>query len=852
VDLGPETIVASAVATDEPFGADTSGETDASRAIQRAIDAVAEQNGGVVFLPAGRYRIESGLELKQGVALIGEWRHPHHEEYFEGTLLLAHAGRGDPDGTPLIEGQRWTTMKNISVWYPEQSPDSIVPYPPTVGGNIQTIKNVTFYNAYVAIAFDRFNSGELANVYGTALSMGVFTPLATAFSWVRNVEFSNRYWAMGAKAIEGQKLSETNKKSVEQYTRRYMVGFKFERIDVAAVHGIAAPDAAVPVLLQTGSDTKRNYGFGVTAADIPPRDHRKEVDWAPWYFRFRYGNVDNVPETPNKTYTPITPPSPGERDAGAVVAPTQDPYGAAGDGETDDTKAIQRALADIGDGGGGTVYLPQGQYRITDQLTVPEGVELRGAAGTVLPRTGNVDRQGQTVLQLDTEPAANDPDTDPAPIHIGDSAGIRGITLLHPDQRVPTEDGVETKADLRSYPFTIRVDGSGSWVQDILLVNSYNGIDVNGDESTIRSLWVSAYNEGIRVGKGAENVSLAKIAVSWGPAWQYYWLNGSEQDVSVRESHEKMYTFMDNNPVTAYRIGDCSGLTTWGIAGFYVDTYLHLMEGAGGGPTNATFWLNMSDVPQTVSLQADAGSTIDFIGYFATGQTEATNFVEIGDGDPTGLEIYGRNVMDQFHNHPFSFTEETLELYNERSLVSDQPITTGWLEDEQRTTTPETTPPERAIDRDDRTAWVGEPGQFLEVDLGEQTTITGFGVKSAGWFGPLEDNITRAELWVSTDGDGVHRRRERRSDSGRAASDREVLHGAVGSEFQQVGTLPFPVTRTSSVPASKDSAPTPRQEARYVQLRLPDPDVDRVKITDWEVYGHKPGVFPTVDSGDHR
>ena len=51
------------------------GEADASVDIQRAIDIIAEGggtfNGGTVFIPAGRYRIDNTLVLKSGVRLLG-------------------------------------------------------------------------------------------------------------------------------------------------------------------------------------------------------------------------------------------------------------------------------------------------------------------------------------------------------------------------------------------------------------------------------------------------------------------------------------------------------------------------------------------------------------------------------------------------------------------------------------------------------------------------------------------------------------------------------------------------------------------------------------------------------------
>jgi hypothetical protein len=52
------------------------------------------------------------------------------------------------------------------------------------------------------------------------------------------------------------------------------------------------------------------------------------------------------------------------------------PFGAKGDGKTDDTAAIQKALDDCPEGK--AVHLPAGTYRLTTQLTISRGVVLRG------------------------------------------------------------------------------------------------------------------------------------------------------------------------------------------------------------------------------------------------------------------------------------------------------------------------------------------------------------------------------------------------------------------------------------------------------------------------------------------
>lgn len=61
-------------------------------------------------------------------------------------------------------------------------------------------------------------------------------------------------------------------------------------------------------------------------------------------------------------------------------------FGAIGDGNADDTAAIQAAINSIstvtaGSGPGGSVHVPAGRYKITSTLTLPFGVSIRGDGG---------------------------------------------------------------------------------------------------------------------------------------------------------------------------------------------------------------------------------------------------------------------------------------------------------------------------------------------------------------------------------------------------------------------------------------------------------------------------------------
>lgn len=73
------------------------------------------------------------------------------------------------------------------------------------------------------------------------------------------------------------------------------------------------------------------------------------------------------------------------------LAVTSAPYGATGDGVTDDTSAIQAAINAAGNGG--VVYFPRGVYRTSAPLDLPRGVTLTGSHSNLMvgPGMGKTD-----------------------------------------------------------------------------------------------------------------------------------------------------------------------------------------------------------------------------------------------------------------------------------------------------------------------------------------------------------------------------------------------------------------------------------------------------------------------------
>jgi len=141
------------------------------------------------------------------------------------------------------------------------------------------------------------------------------------------------------------------------------------------------------------------------------------------------------------------------------------PYGAKGDGVTDDSAAIQAALNDAGKGGGGIVFLPSGDYAIRSHLLVPAQTSLSGiwrAPAAFTPHQG-------TVL-LATSGAGS---TSGVPFITlqGDNSTLEGVTIYYPNQALTNRP--------IAYPWAIRAGGGVNvTVQNVLLVNPYLGIDL--------------------------------------------------------------------------------------------------------------------------------------------------------------------------------------------------------------------------------------------------------------------------------------------------------------------------------------------------------------------------------------
>jgi len=212
------------------MGAKADGKTDDTAAIQAALDAAAA-TGGEVALPPGQYLVAGSLRVPTGVMLSGSWEMPHHGAYNVGTALLATGGRGREQGPALIELSQSSGVRGLTILYPEQRAEAVVPYPWTIHGSgmHNTVENVTLVNSYNGIAIGP-EGNELhlvRNVYGCVLRRGVFIDATSDIGRIENVHFNPHYWYRSGHEGAGP----VGEGYVLKYMRENLEAFIFGRTD---------------------------------------------------------------------------------------------------------------------------------------------------------------------------------------------------------------------------------------------------------------------------------------------------------------------------------------------------------------------------------------------------------------------------------------------------------------------------------------------------------------------------------------------------------------------------------------------------------------------------------------------
>jgi len=157
---------------------------------------------------------------------------------------------------------------------------------------------------------------------------------------------------------------------------------------------------------------------------------------------------------------------------------------------TDVSTAIQLALDEAAKDGG-VVYIPAGVYRLEHPLTVPAGVELRGAS-SVATRDQSSYSAGTLLQCYYGDDASNGVDDQAFITLAGDYAGINGIRIVYPENS-PYDDLNTT--------FTVRGTAKGVYMVNSMIAASAYGVDFRGcDEHFIKKVTTCCYFNTFTVG----------------------------------------------------------------------------------------------------------------------------------------------------------------------------------------------------------------------------------------------------------------------------------------------------------------------------------------------------------------
>lgn len=250
------------------FGAKGDGSTDDTAAFQKAMDETGKAGGGIVRVPVGNYMIKTHLSIPASVTLEGVWTAPpcptklkspmstlrqaqdapSDKTWLAGSVLLAVEGAGKADGTPFIFLNTNSTLKGMTVYYPEQKPDAEpMAYPwcvASAGCDNPSILDCLLVNPYQGVDFGTRVAGRhyIRNLYGQPLYKGLFVDVCFDVGRLENIHF----WPFWTAHVLGGKAPKT-----DEWVFKNGTAFIFARSDWEYVSNCFA------ILYKTGIHFKK-------------------------------------------------------------------------------------------------------------------------------------------------------------------------------------------------------------------------------------------------------------------------------------------------------------------------------------------------------------------------------------------------------------------------------------------------------------------------------------------------------------------------------------------------------------------------------------------------------------------
>ncbi|MCQ2448578.1 MAG: glycoside hydrolase family 55 protein [Clostridia bacterium] len=256
---------------------------------------------------------------------------------------------------------------------------------------------------------------------------------------------------------------------------------------------------------------------------------------------------------------------------------------------SDSTAAIKKALEEAGKTGG-VVYIPQGEFGLSESVTVPTGVELRGIfnvpthtatkGSTITTRLGKGKADGEALINL------------------AEGAGVNGVCFLYPEQ---------SYINFIPYPWTVRSLGENCWAINCVFINSYQALDFGTNPSAghyINYCSGAPLKKGVFVGNNDKNGWVENCQFN-----PHYW---KRADISVKpnEPNEELNNVV-NTTLDVFIFGDNKSEHMLGNFA-YAGLNLLVLTSQGKGGLNGTIIGHGSDGCCNALIVEEA-DTVEFI-----------------------------------------------------------------------------------------------------------------------------------------------------------------------------------------------------------------------------------------------
>jgi hypothetical protein len=478
--------------TPDKFAVKSDGVADDTKALQDAINRVQETTGqGIVFIPAGRYRLTKTVYVWPGIRLIGFGptrpsfllaantpgfqKGPSYMIFFAGRR--PQAGESPPDANP---GTFYSAISNIDIDIGDGNPGAVgvrARYAQHCflahmdfhigsglagihdGGNIA--QDVHFYGGQYAIWTRKPSPGWQFTIVdasfegqreaaireheaGLTLIRPQFKNLPTAISI--DPQYSDELWIKDGRMeqVSGPAIVISNENNPR--TEINVENIVCSKVPVFAAYrerGKKVPAPADIYRVQT-------FSHGLHYEDIGAASAIQDV--------YETTQLNAFPD-PVKSDVPDLPPMETWVNLRSL--------GAAGDGAADDTEALKRAIAQHR-----AIYLPLGQYRVTETITLKPDTVLIGLHPSLT-----------RILLADETPAFQGVGS-PKPLLEAPSGGtniVTGIGLY--------TNGINPRAVAAKW-----MAGKDSMMNDVRFLGGHGTIDPNASAEENSKLWEKIYN----------------------------------------------------------------------------------------------------------------------------------------------------------------------------------------------------------------------------------------------------------------------------------------------------------------------------------------------------------------------